>query len=485
MDDFPDEVLKKQASKGLIALVVRKFFLQFVQTLSTIILARILFPKDFGDFAILIFLVEFLALLPSQGFSNAIIQKKRKVTVSELSSIFWFVMLGAFLIFAVLWLLAPLINNFYGGKIDDGVFLIRLLSFAVLAINVRSIPSAILEKQIKYRLLALIEVLEVLIAQAISISLVFSGLGVLSLVIGYLAGKIFAAIAFFVSLRFLTFRFSIDKIRQFLPFAFNSQIYHLTYSVSGAVTPIYVGSVLGVNQVGYLTWAGGVGLIPWSISELISRVSFPVFSKVQKDSELFGKVMEKLFDVLAMVTMPICVLIFIFAKDITTVIYSAKWLPAVASLRLFVILGGLQSVIFLCTMALLGLGYVKFIRNVTLLSGAFFWISALILVPKLGFVGLPLAWIFGTSLQVLTVFRVKKIIKVNYWGKYLTYFTLSVISVMPFYFIVNITSIFSLFLALFLALITYVFLIYVFCRRNFVFFWAEWTSIFKTSEGIK
>lgn len=481
MEDFSIEVLKKQASKGLTALIFRKFFLQFIQTFSTVILARILFPKAFGEITILIFLIEFLAVLPSQGFSTAIIQKKTKLLKGELSTVFWLIILSAFLIIALLWFAAPLINNFYKGAIEDGIFLIRLSSFAVLAINVRSIPSAILERQIKYKVLALIEVSEALVAQIISISLVFAGLGVKGLVIGYLSGKIFAAIAFFASSNFLTFKFSVEKIKQFLPFAFNSQIYYLTYSISGAVTPIYVGSVLGTTQVGYLSWAGSVGLIPWSISELIGRVSFPVFSRVQKDQELFGRVMERSFDFLTMVTMPICVIIFVFARDITGLIYSDQWLPAVSALRLFVILGGLQSAIFLCTMALLGLGQVKFIRNITLLSGAIFWILAFILVPKLGFSGLPLAWLLGTSFQLLMVFKVKTLIKVNYWRRFFVYLFLSAVSAIPVYFLITVTGLFSLFLVFSLSLLIYLGLLFIFRRENLRFLWNQWVSVFDST----
>lgn len=485
MEDFSSEVLKKQASKGLAALIFRKFFFQFIQTFSTIVLARILFPKAFGDFAILIFLIEFLAVLPSWGFSTAIIQKKTTLLKRELSTIFWLVISGAFLIFALLWFSAPLIDYFYKGAIENGIFLIRLSSFAVLAINIRSIPSAILERQIKYKVLALIEVSETLVAQIISISLVFAGLGVNGLVIGYLSGKIFAAIAFFASSNFLTFKFSIEKIKRFLPFAFNSQIYYLTYSISGAVSPIYVGAVLGTTQVGYLAWAGGVGLIPWSISELICRVSFPVFSKVQKDRELFGRVMERSFDFLAMVAMPISVIIFIFAKDITRIIYSAQWLPAVSALRLFVILGGLQSAVFLCTMALLGLGQVRFIRNITLFSGAIFWILAFILIPKLGFLALPLAWLLGTSFQLLAVFKIKKLIKVSYWRSFFVYLLFSMTAVIPVYFIVTITGLFSLFLVVFLSLLIYLGLLFIFRRENLRFVWNQWVSVFDSTWAFR
>lgn len=473
MSSFTREALKKQASRGLLALVLRKFFFQFIQTSSTIVLARLLFPKAFGDFAIMVFLVEFLAILPNQGFSAAIIQKKTKLQKGELSSIFWLVTAAALLIIALLWLFAPLLDRFYKGAIEDGIFLIRLCSFAVLAINIRAVPSAILERQLKYKRLATIEIMEAVITQIISISLALTGLGVKSLAIGYLCGKIFASAAFMISSNFLRLTISLKSLWKFSPFAVNTQIYYLTYSISGAVTPVYVGAVLGTSDVGYLTLAGSVGLIPWSIAELVGRVSLPVFSKAQKDREIFQKVAKRSFDFLSMVTLPACVVIFAFAPQIIGTVYSPKWLPAVSALRLFVVLGAIQSAFFIFTMALFGQGQIKFIRNVTLLSAILFWILAVVMVPKIGFTGIPLAWIMGASVQALSVLKVKKTLSINFLGKIFVYLGFSLLSVMPVYFFLPVNNFVQLLLAIFSTLVIYICVVFLFQRNNLKFLWKQ------------
>lgn len=479
------EILKRQASNGFWQLILRKIFFQLIGTFSTIILARVLFPKAFGDFAILVFLIEFLAFLPSQGLSGAIIQKKSKLSDREASTIFWGINLASILIVLLIFIFAPVIAAFYK-DISDGAFLIRLISVAVLAINIRSVPCAILERQFKYSRLAAIEILEIFLTQTVSIILAFSGFGVFSLFAGYLTGKIFAAFAFFVSVNnFLSLKFSFSKIKQFLPFALNFQIYHLTYSISGSVAPVYIGAVLGSTYVGYLTWAGGVGLIPWSMSELIGRVALPVFSRVQKDKRLFARVLERAFDFLAMVTFPLCTLIFVFAPELTEIVYSRQWLPAVGALRLFVVLGALQSSIFLCTTALLGMGYVKYVRNITLFSGAAFWIFALILIPKLGFWAQPLAWILSTAFLIPTIFKVKKVIKVSYWRSLFVYLLLSMTAVIPVYFLVTVTGLFSLFLVVSLSLLIYLGLLFIFRRENLRFVWNQWVSVFDSTRAFQ
>src|SRR3989344_6551348 len=139
---WTEEILKKQASKGFWELILRKIFFHLIGTFSTIILARVLFPKAFGDFAILVFFIELLAFLPSQGLSAAIIQKKSKLLNREASTIFWGIILASILIVLLIFVFAPVLAAFYK-DISGGTFLIRIISFAILAINIRSVPSAI------------------------------------------------------------------------------------------------------------------------------------------------------------------------------------------------------------------------------------------------------------------------------------------------------------------------------------------------------
>ena len=75
---YTTETIKRNAIQGVVVLSGKKIALQLIQTFSTIVLARILFPQTFGIFAIMVFVIEFLATLPSQGFVSAIIQKNAK-----------------------------------------------------------------------------------------------------------------------------------------------------------------------------------------------------------------------------------------------------------------------------------------------------------------------------------------------------------------------------------------------------------------------
>src|SRR3990167_4651220 len=175
---FSADLLAKRAVFGILVLAVRRIGLQLIQTFSTIILARILFPEVFGVFTIMVFFVDFLAFLPSQGFVSAIIQKKERISSKDISTIFWTIISLSFLMLGIFWLSTPYIINFYKGGVTMDTLLIRLTGLAILLVNLRLISFAILERQLKYMRLTIIELGETVVIQIIAVFMAFRGFGV-------------------------------------------------------------------------------------------------------------------------------------------------------------------------------------------------------------------------------------------------------------------------------------------------------------------
>jgi len=480
---FSADLLAKRAVFGILVLAVRRIGLQLIQTFSTIILARILFPEVFGVFTIMVFFVDFLAFLPSQGFVSAIIQKKERISSKDISTIFWTIISLSFLMLGIFWLSTPYIINFYKGGVTMDTLLIRLTGLAILLVNLRLISFAILERQLKYMRLTIIELGETVVIQIIAVFMAFRGFGVESLVVGYLVGKSFGALAayFFGPIKAIL-NFSTKALKRLLAFAVHYQIYSFTNMVSGAIAPIYVGRIIGTTGVGYLTWAGGLGLAPWAFAELVGRVIFPVLSRSQKNKAFFVLALDKAIELSFMVTLPFFTLIFVFATPITVIVYTAKWLPAIWALRFYVLLGLTASISTVAASALLALGQVKYVRNVSLISAITFWVLSLILVPKFGFSAQPLAWFLGSTIQLALVVKIVGTTRVKYWDKLVIYLLASIISVISvFSSMGQIESIFKLTISILLALLIYGLLIWIFRRNHILFYLRQLKVVPKNS----
>src|SRR3989338_3592343 len=478
---YTTETIKRNAIQGVVVLSGKKIALQLIQTFSTIVLARILFPQTFGIFAIMVFVIEFLATLPSQGFVSAIIQKNAKVFQKDLSTIFWGVMFVSLIFYILLWFLTPAITDFYKFNNVNSVYLFRVMALVIFLVNIRMISSSILERQIRYLPITLIEIVELLITQLVSIFMAIRGFGIESLVVGYISGKSVGALTFYIFSPFKVMTtFAQKNFSKFFYFAMSFQIYSLANSVSGSIAPLYVGHVVGPVGTGYLTWAGGVGLIPWAFAELIAKVSFPVFSRISGNKKLLSSSIDQSLNLILMVVIPVAVILFIFAEPITNIIFTYKWLPAVWALRYFVLLGSTVAITTIAASALMATGQIKFVRNVSLISALVFWILALILVQKIGFIGHPLAWFLGSTIQLVLIAKIVGTFGVRYWNNVVFYLSVSIIcAVSAFYLTGQIRNILELILGVGLAFLFYSLLILL-LRRTYIFVYLhQFKAIFK------
>jgi PST family polysaccharide transporter len=150
-----------------------------VHFIISVILARLLFPKDFGLIGMITVFTGFAGMFASLGFTGAIIQK-HFVEDIHLSSCFWIeVGIGVFLA-ATLSACAPLISSFYSEPRLKR--LILLISVTFILNSFALVHRAMLYRQMQFRKLAYIELAAIIIAGIISISMAYLGFEVWSLV---------------------------------------------------------------------------------------------------------------------------------------------------------------------------------------------------------------------------------------------------------------------------------------------------------------
>ena len=169
-------VLKKKAVGGVFFLGLKRFLLQFISTGSNIILARILFPEDFGAFAIALGLVSFWSIFASLGLEKALIQKKTNLTKGEIQSTFFFSILTALAAALLIFVIAPFLYQLYPSQLgEQGISYLRLLSFTLIALSLRNVSVAIIERKIAYEKILIGEVIEMTIMQGLTVFFAFKG----------------------------------------------------------------------------------------------------------------------------------------------------------------------------------------------------------------------------------------------------------------------------------------------------------------------
>ena len=171
--------LKKDAVKGVKWASASQLGRQVIQYTTTIILAALLVPSDFGLMAMAIVIVGFLEIFKDLGTAAAIIQNQN-LSEESLSSIFWINIGFGALVAIIVFLAAPLGAEFYNNsKVED---ILKVLSISFIWSSFGIVHKKLLEKELKFDLLAKIELIGVAIGAVVGISLALLEFGVWSLV---------------------------------------------------------------------------------------------------------------------------------------------------------------------------------------------------------------------------------------------------------------------------------------------------------------
>ena len=152
----PDR-LQRAARHGVLALVARSMVLQVAGFAGAVVLARLLDPGDFGVFAIVQFALSFFTFFGDSGLAGSLIRQKHEPTQRELSSAFYFQLAAAFCVMVIVFAAAGGIRYAWPDLPPSAAWLMRALAVDVFLVALRIVPSILLERQLAFGRLAVLE----------------------------------------------------------------------------------------------------------------------------------------------------------------------------------------------------------------------------------------------------------------------------------------------------------------------------------------
>ena len=171
--------LKKQTINGLIWSSIERFSVQGVQFVLGIILARILFPSDYGLIGMVAIFMSISQSLIDSGFSQALIQKKN-TTEKDYNTVFYFNILTAILVYGILFFLAKPIAVFYEEPILEN--LTKIIGLNIIFSSFSIVQIAKLSKSLNFKLQTKASLVSTIIGGGIGIYLAYIDWGVWALV---------------------------------------------------------------------------------------------------------------------------------------------------------------------------------------------------------------------------------------------------------------------------------------------------------------
>lgn len=412
--------IKFKAFKGVFTLTFRRLILKVIDTVGIIILARALTQDVFGVFGIISFVVfTFLSFFSDIGFGAALIQKKEELTDDDTRTTFTIQQSLVTIILVIAWVTSVPVANFYNLG-TQGSWLIRVLSLSLFFTSFKTIPSIILERQLRFEKLVIPEIIETIVYNLIAVYMALHGYGVWSLVIAILARTVIGAIVLnLLSPWRIGWAFSKKSVNALLSFGVPYQLNSVLALIKDNITPTLIAYWYGPAAVGFVNLAQNIATRPMEIINIVSRVMFPAYSRIQHDTERLRRWIEKSVSFMAYLYMPAITGLLITAKPILEYLYadkSAKWLPALPTLLLF--LAGAYPIIITTTYtnALYALGKPKVVLSLMALYTVLTWGLGAPLIYKYGFVGIAIAGFVITYLTLpIVVWQMNKVVKVSTW----------------------------------------------------------------------
>lgn len=327
---------KNKVGVGVLWSAIERFSVQGVQFVIGIIIARLLYPSDYGIIAMLAIFMALSNVFIDGGFMNALIQKKDRSTI-DFSTVFYFNLVIATLVYLLLYISAPFIASFYNTPQLCSVA--RVVGLTLIINSVCIVQHSIIIIDLDFKKLAIISLISVIIGGGIGIYMAYTGYAYWALVAQTVISSIVGAILMWVYTKWKpAFLFSTESFKKMFSFGSKllvSSVLHTTYT---NLYTLIIGKKYAASDVGCYSRAYSLANFPsMNCTSVIERAIYPVFCNIQNDSKELNRLFLSYTRMACFAIFPIMLGICALAKPLIIILLSEKWLEIVPLLQILCI----------------------------------------------------------------------------------------------------------------------------------------------------
>ncbi|KAA6343188.1 Teichuronic acid biosynthesis protein TuaB [termite gut metagenome] len=407
------ESLKKQAIRGVAWSAVDRFSVQGIQFVLSIILARLVAPSEYGLIAMLgIFLAIAQSFIDS-GFSNALIQKKDR-TETDYSTVFYFNIVVAGIVYAILFICSPYIAGFY--KEPQLEIITKWVGLNIVLSAFSIVQRAKLTVKLDFKTQTKASLLAVIISGCIGITLAYQGFGVWALVIQALSSSLLNTLLLWIFAKWRpSLIFSWESFHTLFSFGSKLLLSGLMHTIYMNLYTLIIGRQFSAVNVGYFNRSQTLAMFPsTNITDIISRVMYPSLCSIQDEEERLKRLFFKYLRMVAFIVFPLMIGLSVLSKPLIQVVLTDKWLPAASLLSILSIAYMLHSIAIVNWQIINVKGRSDLNLKAEILRKGIAFSILLATIP-LGVKGMCWGIVFCNLTDIaILIFYAKKIIPVNY-----------------------------------------------------------------------
>ena len=331
--------LRTKTARSLKWNLIDRVSTQILYAVTGIILARTLSQEDFGMVGAILVFQAFASLLVDSGFSSALIQRKSP-TRQDYSTILWFNLAIATVLYLLLFVSAPLIADCFQGQ-EELVPLSRVM-FISLILNASTIVQVNrFMKRMDVRPIAVVNAAGLFAGGVTGITLALLGYGAWSIVWQTLVTAGIKMILFWLIANWLPeFYFSVKILKGFFSVGSGVMAQSFLNTVFQNIYSFFIGNRVGLAALGYYTQAdkwSKMGIT--SMSQTMTSAFLPTLSDVQDSEERFSMAVAKMNRLCAYILYPFIFLMIVISTPVFHALFGTKWDASILLFQLLLVRG--------------------------------------------------------------------------------------------------------------------------------------------------
>lgn len=338
-----EQSLKQKTIGALLWNLLDRMGQQVLLFVVGITVANILSVEDYALVGMLSIFIALANIVLESGFSAALIQKQQS-TEQDFSSVFWLNIGMSLLLYLLLVLSSPWIAQFFNQpKLSE----LAIVIFLALPINsLTIIQTTLLNKEIRFKALAKINLLSITISGVSSLLMALYGLGIWTLALQpVILALARASLLWLHSSWRPTRTFSFTAIKELFGYASNLLLASLINTCFLNIYSLFIGKIYPTKELGYYTQGNkmcdmGVTMLYGSIQ----NATFPIFSSIQNEKERLIRAYRKTLRFTAFVTLPVMTGLIIVAPPFIELLLKEAWWPSIPFFQLLCA-GGIFSIL--------------------------------------------------------------------------------------------------------------------------------------------
>ncbi|ALS97658.1 lipopolysaccharide biosynthesis protein [Lacimicrobium alkaliphilum] len=382
---------------GSAFMLVTRVGVKSIGLVSSIVLARLLVPEDFGLVAIAMAIYAFIELFGALGLGTVLIQSQSNDR-DDYNTAWTFKVLFGLVSAAAMALAAPHVAVFYADpRLENVIYVIALASILSGAANIGVVnfqKDMDFRKELKYQLVPKI------ISFVITLTLAFIYRNYWALVIGMVSNQLIILLFSYWMHSFRP-RFGLKSFNKLFSFSRWLLLNNVLFYLNDRLSQLIVGKMLTPTAVGLYAMGKEIAQLPtMEMAKPINKATFPVYSRFKNNFTELRKAYLNTVALTASITMPAALGIALIAPLFVEVVLGDKWLPAAPLIQLLALSSMLTSLTVNNGYIYMACGKPNIMFLINLIRTAMFFAFFIPLLDLNGIVGIGQARLVTTLIML-------------------------------------------------------------------------------------